>query len=341
VAWARAGVDPGFLQTVSRRGYRIVTSAGQQLRFAEPARRILVTGATGFIGRHLLSALEHAGRRPIRCLVDRCENVQVLEGRGLELAFGNLAEGCGLAEAVAGVHTVINLAVCWRPRGAKDYQAVNHQGVQRLVEAAAAAGVKRVIHLSDRWEADDPKYPYLRSRYGGRLAIMQNGIPYTIIQPGIVFGPGDYLTEQLASHIRHRSVMPVGARRDLILQPIHVDDLARCIIAVMEDPRFENQALDLGGPEQLTFQEVVDAVKQRLGRRGPFPLLSVRSARAVAVLSKLLRIRRGQPPASFEVLAHATTTTDPHVVGRLFGFQPRRLSDSIENLDQDPPQTAS
>jgi NADH dehydrogenase len=274
-------------------------------------------------------------------LINDDAQAKPLEGRGLELAYGNLAKGCGLAEAVAGVHTVINLAVCWRARGVETYEAVNHQGVQRLMEAARAAGVKRVVHLSERWEADDPKYPYLRSRYGGRLAVMQNGIPYTIVQPGIVFGSGDYLTETVASHFRHRSVMPVGARRDLMLQPIHVDDLVRCIIAVTEDPRFENQALDLGGPEHLTFQEVVDAIKQRLDRRGPFPPLSVKAARAVAVFSKLLRIRRGQPLASFEIMAHATTTPNLDVVPRLFGFQPRRLADSIDYLVQDPANAAS
>ncbi len=147
---SRSGVDTEFLQTVSRRGYRIVIPEGHQLRFADSARRILVTGATGFIGQRLVAALIDAGRRPIRCLVKNSHNPQMLEGRGLELAVGNLAEEHGLAEAVAGVHTVINLAVCRRPRGAKTYEAVNHQGVRRLMEAARAAGVKRVVHLRAR-----------------------------------------------------------------------------------------------------------------------------------------------------------------------------------------------
>ncbi len=337
---ARAGVDSGFLQTVSRRGYRIANSDGHQPRLVDSAHRILITGATEFIGQRLVAALLDAGRRPIRCLVKDSDDVQVLEGRGLELAYGSLAEGHGLAEAVAGVHTVINLAVCRKPRRVETYEAVNHQGVRRLMEAAKAAGVKRVIHLSERWEADDPKYPYLRSRYGGRLAVMESGIPYTIIEAGVVFGPGDRLTDGLARIIRRGSALSVGARADVMLQPIHADDLVRCVIALIEDPRFENQVLSLGGPEHLTFQEVSDTINQRMGYRGPLPLLSVKAARALSVMGKLLRIRHGQAPAALELLA-LDTVTDLDVVQRLFGFQPRRLRDSIDYLEQDPSQAPS
>ena len=337
---ARAGVDASFLQTVSRRGYRIANSNGHQPQLVDSAHRILITGATEFIGQRLVAALLGAGQRPIRCLVNEPANVELLEGRGLELAYGSLAEGHGLAEAMAGVHTVINLAVCRKQRRVETYEAVNHLGVQKLMDAAKAAGVKRVVHLSERWEADDPEYPYLRSRYGGRLAVMESGIPYTIIEAGVVFEPGDQLAEGLALFIRNGSAIPAGARAEVRLQPIHVGDLVRCVIALIEDPRFENQVIDLGGPEHLTFQEVSDTINHRTEYRGPLPVLSAKAARALSVMGKLLRIRNGQAPSALELLAR-DTTAHLDVVPRLFGFQPRRLSDSIENLDQDPPQVTS
>ena len=341
---ARAGVDSGFLQTVSRRGYRIANSDGHQPRIVDSAHRILITGATEFIGQSLVAALLDAGRQPIRCLVNDSGDVDLLEGRELELAYGSLAEGHGLAEAVAGVHTLVNLAVCWRPQGVETYESVNHQGVRKLMEAAKAAGVKQVIHLGNGLGGgqtiDDPKYPYMNSRHHGRLAVMESGIPYTIIEAGVVFGPGNRLTEGLASFVRNGSAIPVGARADVRLQPIHADDLARCVIAVIEDPRFDNQVIDLGGPEHLTFQEVSDTINHRMGYRGPLPLLSAKAARALSVMGKLLRIRNGQASAALELLAR-DTTADLDVVPRLFGFQPRRLRDSIEKLDQDPPQAAS
>ena len=327
----QAGLDPGFLQTVSRRGYRIVIPKGSTAPSIDSAHRILITGATGIIGRHLVAALLDAGRRPIRCLVNDSDDVQVLEGQGLELAFGNMAEGRGLAEVVAGVRTIINLAVCMRPRGLETYEAVNQQGVRRLMEAAGAAGVKRVIHLGEQGELDEPKYPYLRSRYGGRQAVIESGIPYTIIRPGVVFGPESRNSDDLVLLSRNGTATLVGGRSDVKLQPIHVEDLAQCVIAVIEDPRFENQVLDLGGPDHVTLQEVVDAIKPRLGRRGALPLLSG-AARSAAFLRKHLRIRRDQPPASLEQLAH-DSVTDLDVVPRLFGFQPRGLQDSIDHLD--------
>jgi NADH dehydrogenase len=341
---ARAGVDSGFLQTVSRRGYRIANSAGHQPRLVDSAHRFLITGATEFIGQRLVAALLDAGRQPIRCLVNDSDDVQVLEGRGLELAYGSLAEGHGLAEAVAGVHTLVNLAVCWRPQGVETYESVNHQGVRRLMEAAKAAGVKQVIHLCNGLGGgqtiDDPKYPYMNSRHHGGLAVIESGIPYTIIEHGAAFGPGDLLTEGLARFIRRGSAMPIGARSEVRLQPIHADDLVRCVIALIENPRFENQTVDLGGPEHLTFREVVDVIKQRLGYRGPLPLLSVKAARAIAVTRKLLRIRHGQTLASFELLAR-DSVTNLNIVPRLFGFQPRRLRDNIDYLEQDPSQAPS
>ena len=335
----QAGLDPGFLQTVSRRGYRIVIPKGGTSPSIGSAHRILITGATGIIGRHLVAALLDAGRRPIRCLVKDSDDVQVLEGQGLELAFGDMAKGRGLAEVVAGVRTIINLAVGLRPQGLETYEAVNQEGVRRLMEAAGAAGVRRVIHLGEQGELDEPQYPYLRSRYGGRQAVIESGIPYTIIRPGIVFGPEDHSSDDLALLSRNGTATLVGGRSDLKLQPIHVEDLAQCVIAVIEDPRFENQVLDLGGPEHITLQEVVDAIKPRPGRRGSLPLLSG-AARSVAFLRKHLPIRRGQPPASLEQLAH-DSVTDLDVVPRLFGFQPRGLQDSIDHLDQDPPPAAS
>jgi len=340
----RAGVDSGFLQTVSRRGYRIANADGHQPRLVDSAHRILITGATEFIGQRLVAALLDAGRRPIRCLVKDSDDVQVLEGRGLELAYGDLVDGRGLAEAVAGVHTLINLARCRKPQRVETYESVNHRGVRRLMDAAKAAGVKRVVHLSERWEADDPKYPYLRSRHHGRLAVMESGIPYTIIEAGVVFGPGERLTDGLARIIRCGSALSVGARSEVRLQPIHVDDLVRCVIALIEDPRFENQVLSLSGPEHLTFQEVSDTINHRMGYRGPLPLLSAKTARALSIMGKLLRIRNGQAPAALELLARDTTAdlaVDLNVVQRLFGFQPRRLRDSIDYLEQDPSQAPS
>jgi NADH dehydrogenase len=212
------------------------------------------------------------------------------------------------------------------------------------MEAAKAAGVKQVIHLCNGLGGgqtiDDPKYPYMNSRHHGGLAVIESGIPYTIIEHGAAFGPGDLLTEGLARFIRRGSAMPIGARSEVRLQPIHADDLVRCVIALIENPRFENQTVDLGGPEHLTFREVVDVIKQRLGYRGPLPLLSVKAARAIAVTRKLLRIRHGQTLASFELLAR-DSVTNLNIVPRLFGFQPRRLRDNIDYLEQDPSQAPS
>ncbi len=120
---------------------------------------ILLTGATGFVGGHLLEELR---KRPegVRCLIHRSRSAELLRGENIEAASGSVLDAASLTGPMQGVRTVIHLVAVIREKGSSTFQSVNHRGTRNVVQAARAAGVSRFIHMSANGARSDPRYPY-------------------------------------------------------------------------------------------------------------------------------------------------------------------------------------
>ena len=288
---------------------------------------ILVTGATGFVGRNVVKALRTRGKE-VRCLVHTRPKGNVVTDYRVELAYGDILDSPSLRAAMKGVDTVVHLVAIIREKGKRTFDIVNRGGAEAVVQAAREVGVGHFVHMSAIGVQEDPGYPYLFSKWQGEQAVIKSGLTYTILRPSIQFGYGDEFINTLAGVVKAFPVVPVVGSGKTLLQPISVEEVGALVALVVDNPRFNGRTVEIGGPDHLTYDEIVDIIEKTLGVRRlkvHLPLAQVR--RVIRVMETLI----ANPPATtsqLDMLAmDNVTATDS--MEKTFGMKARPLEGNI------------
>ena len=212
--------------------------------------RVLLTGAGGYLGGAVLPALEAAGH-----------DVRVLPRPAADIVADR-----GLAEACAGCEAVVHLVGALRGRPA-DLEALHVRGTQHLVRAAVRASVRRFVHVSAVGAAADGRTAYQRTKWAGEQAVAASGLPFVIVRPTVIFGPGGpgpNLVRQLGGILAAAPVMPVFGDGRFLLQPVSSANVASGLVGALTSA--PGRSYEVGGPERLTYLEVLRRIASRLGR---------------------------------------------------------------------------
>lgn len=234
---------------------------------------VLVTGGTGFIGSHIVRRLLSKGHRVAIMTRNPAKRSPGLPA-GVEVRSGDITDTASLRTAMAGVEVVIN-AVQFpnhpveNPRKGHTYMAVDGEGTVRQVEAAKAAGVSRFIYLSGAGTRQGQTFPWFRAKLRAEGAIRSSGIPYTIFQPSWVYGPEDRSMNKFVTFARYLPFIPVIGSGKTKVSPVHVDDLAEVVAASVTLPQSVNQTYQVGGPQDLTMDEIITTMLQIMGKKRP------------------------------------------------------------------------
>jgi NADH dehydrogenase len=261
---------------------------------------IFVTGGSGFVGRRLLNALPALGR-PVYALQ---HTARIGSGpiAGVTFVAGDLLEPATYTAALSNCRTVLHLAASTGRARAADHLRTNAEGTAALVAASKSAGVSEFLFVSSIAAAfpDTRGYHYAIAKRAAEDTVRGSGLPFLIIRPTIILGPGAPILGALEKLALLPVIVVPGSGR-VRVQPVHVDDVVRCLVAAVRDRLFTGETVALGGPDTVTFRELLGEIRRdRKGADGsamrvPLPLLQtpLRLAEA-AGLTKVLPITAGQ-----------------------------------------------
>lgn len=239
---------------------------------------IAVTGASGFLGRHLIENLA-ARQWHFRCLVrpgsQNLSNLSRITKRIQEVDYSNPAS---IQNAIRGCDTIIHvLGVINADQNV--LTEVNETITQRLMTAAKAEGVQKIVHISSV-AAGMTHGPYGASKRKGELAVIESGIPYTTLRPAYIYGVGDENnTAMLLRTLKRYPVIPLLGGGTFKLQPVYVADIVELIVKAVELPA-QNTEFNAAGPAQITLKAMLQELSQNMGIRRsylPVPLKPVQA----------------------------------------------------------------
>ena len=219
-----------------------------------------VTGAFGFTGRFIAHRLLERGIA-VRTLTNHPGAKSPLAAR-IDIRTYDFDRPVVLAKDLEGVHTLYNTYWVRFERGATRYDTAV-RNTRRLFEAAQAAGVERVVHVSIANADAESDLPYYRGKGLLERELAASGLSHAIVRPTVLFGDDAILIHNIAWLLRRLPLFAVVGRGDYRLQPVHVDDLARLCVELGE--RGENAARDAAGPEILDYHRLVEQLRAAVG----------------------------------------------------------------------------
>ena len=268
--------------------------------------KVLVTGATGFVGREIVRQLRAAGHT-IRILArnPRSPAAQEAVSRwGVEAYSGDVLEAASLEGALAGVEAVIHLVGIISELGNSTFENVHVGGTRNLVAAAQQAGVRRFVHMSALGSRPKAASRYHQSKWAAEELVRQSGLEFTIFRPSLIYGPQDQFINLFARIIRLSPVVPLLGNPSARFQPVPVEAVAAAFAGSLGEPKSVGQTYDLCGPEALTLSEIVDQIMSVLGRKRLKMPVPPSLARCQAALLEFMfrRLLRKAPPFSRDQL---------------------------------------
>jgi NADH dehydrogenase len=287
---------------------------------------ILVTGATGFVGRHVLGRL---GGRPVRGMVR--DGGRATLPAGVEVVEADLTRPETLPAALAGVERVVHAAAITADvkepyRGA--YEAINGRGTENLVAAARQAGVSRLVVMSGLGTKPAPQGTYMATRYRLEEAVRGSGIAHVILQPSVLFGDGATFIAALARLARISPVVPLLGGGRLKFQPFWIEDLTTCLVKALDERALDGRAIPLGGAEYATLREIQQTIHRAMSRRRLLLPLPLPVARVQARLMTAVLPRPPLTPATLELFSFENATS-LDACEKAFGFRPRGFREHL------------
>jgi uncharacterized protein YbjT (DUF2867 family) len=297
--------------------------------------KVLVTGATGFVGREVVRQL-HAAGQSIRILARSPHTPRAQEAIsrwGAELHAGDVQQASSLIGALSGIEAVVHLVGIISEIGESTFENVHGRGTQNIVAAAQKSGVRRFVHMSALGTRPNAASHYHQTKWIAEELVRHSGLDYTIFRPSLIFGPQDQFINLFARIIRLSPVVPLMGCPRATFQPVCVEAVGAAFARSVVQPKSFGQTYDLCGPEALRLSEIVDQIMGVLQRRRLKVQVPLGLARCQALLLDFVfrRLLRKASPLSRDqlLMLQENNFGNAQPANELFGLQPVRLREGI------------
>jgi NADH dehydrogenase len=288
---------------------------------------LLLTGATGLVGSAVLRRLT-AARVPVRCLVRDPRRLGPERVR-VQIALGDLADPPSFRNALRGVTTVVHLAAAIRDQPRGSIEELNGIATWRMVQAAEAAGVRRFVFFSALSASAHDRTRFLRAKALAEQAVLASDLEHVVVAPSIIYAPGDVFMTLLSRMAALAPVVPVSGSGRARFQPIWAEDVARCVLALLEadDDAPRSRRFELAGPEILDYTQITALLLRAAGR--PRRLVHVPTPIVSRALRATEAILKSKAPATWdeaELMEVSMLTPHGTADARRLGVEPQPMS---------------
>ncbi|OIP98501.1 MAG: NAD-dependent dehydratase [Zetaproteobacteria bacterium CG2_30_46_52] len=228
-------------------------------------KRVCIIGGTGFVGRAITCQAIEAGHKVVVTSRHPARARDLLV-KGIQVVKADITTGRGIATAVAGCDTVINLVGLLFERGSNTFEAAHVTGAKHVISACEKAGIKQLLHMSALL---DPKAAqvsqYAATKIEAEKLVSASSLDWTIFRPSIIFGARDSFLMRFKALSANGPVLPVIAG-DTKFQPVWVEDVARAFVLSIHNNKVAKQSFTLAGQEVFSFRDLLDLWMKALGR---------------------------------------------------------------------------
>jgi NADH dehydrogenase len=291
---------------------------------------IFIAGASGFVGGHLVDYLIAKGHR-VGCLARSDKAKKSLSAKGAEIISGDITYPGTLSGILTPDDFIVHLVGIIAEKGNATFEAVHHKGTANLVAEAKRAGVRHFFYQSALGADKDSWSGYLRTKAEAEEILKQSGLRHTIFRPSLIIGPWDGFTKKLVEMLKLSPILPVPGEGSARFQPLYIKDWLACLGKVIEKPGAYVSTYEIGGPEHLSYREMVEKLSKALGQNRPTFKIPMGIMRFGAlVFEKVL----SSPPVTTDQLRllEQDNICDPKSVEKNFGFVPIKYGEALKEF---------
>ena len=304
------------------RGSPSVQTLPQPVEMPGRGRRVVVTGAAGFVGTHACRALANDGWKVLALVRNPAKAAERLGHLPVEIRVGDLLDAPYLRSSLDGASAVVHLAAVAIERDGDSYQSANVDSTRAVLDAAAAARVTRIVHMSQNGSDSKSPFRFLKSKGEAQDLVTSSSLEWTILRPSVIFGPEDAFVNVLARIVRITPfVLPLPGNGKSRFQPIAVEDVAAVVARSLADGSTRNAMFPLGGPAALTLRDMAERILVAMGTRRQIVGIPTAAMRPfVSVLGRVLP----KPPVTTELLDTLAidNTVPDNTITTAFGIHP-------------------
>ena len=256
---------------------------------ANKKQPVLVTGASGLVGIHTCRELTKNGWQVRALIRDPARAAMALGQLPVEFRVGDVRDATALRSSLSGCGAVVHLAAIAIEKKGESYTESNTAATERLISAARAESVQRLIFMSQNGADSRSPYPFLHSKGVAQDSVKTSGLRWTVLRPSVIFGPEDQFVNVLGRLIRLTpKIFPLPGGGTARFQPIAVDDVARVVRLSLEKKETVNQSYDLGGAVPLTLREMTERILTAMNTDRKLVSVPVRMLRPLVAMAERL-----------------------------------------------------
>jgi uncharacterized protein YbjT (DUF2867 family) len=303
--------------------------------------KVLVTGATGYVGNSVCEALVEAGHSVVGLSRDgqkskTASGVSLALNAKVEYRAGDVASGAGLADAMRGAEAVVHLVGIIAEKGQQTFSRVHVGGTRNVLEAAKSAGVKRYLQMSALGAGPQATSGYSSTKYAAEQLVQASTLEWTIFRPSLVFGKGDdFFGRVLKNLVSSGPIVPQIGDGSFPFRPVWVGDVAAAFAQALLSPATVGKVYDLVGPKEYSFKRLLDLEMGVLGMKKPMipvpifvmdvmvPLMNLVPAIAPITKDQYAMLKAGntadpsQMKAAFRLEWRDLERTLPEILGKI------------------------